>query len=47
VIRAGDRSQLGEQGVHEFSPYGAPLIYSAFQIRVRPLIRGMHHVCRK
>jgi hypothetical protein len=32
VLWPGDRGQLGEQGVHEYSPYGAVLIYSAFQI---------------
>jgi hypothetical protein len=30
-------------GTHEYSPYGRALIYSAFQIRVRPFIRGIHH----
>jgi hypothetical protein len=43
MLRAGDSGQLGEQGVHEYSPYGAALIYSAFQIRVRPSIPGNHH----
>ena len=43
VLRAADRGQLGQQDVHEYSPYGPVLIYSAFQIRVRPFILGIHH----
>jgi hypothetical protein len=43
VLGSADRDQLGEQGVHEYSPYGPALIYSALQIRVRPSVRGIHH----